>query len=150
MADKKLWGGRFEAGTAASVEAYTGSVHFDRHLYAEDIKGSKAHVRMLAKQGVLTGAEAEEIVRGLDQVLAEIEAGQFEWKRELEDVHMNVEKRLTEIVGPVGQKLHTGRSRNDQVLLDFRLYVARRLAGWSAPGACTGRGRAGRRCNWGR
>ncbi len=125
-----MWGGRFTEGTAASMEAYSESVSYDWQLYAEDIRGSQAHARMLAAQGFLTDGEAELICDGLERVKAEIEAGDFEWKAEMEDVHMNVESRLTEIVGPVGGKLHTARSRNDQVALDFRLHVAARLAAW--------------------
>ncbi|WP_272700100.1 argininosuccinate lyase [Desulfovibrio sp. Fe33] len=130
MADKKMWGGRFAEATAASMEAFSESVSFDRLLYAEDIRGSQAHARMLAKQGFLTADEARTICDGLDKVKAEIESGEFVWKAEMEDVHMNVESRLTEIIGPLGGKLHTARSRNDQVALDFRLYVATRLAAW--------------------
>jgi len=130
MAEKKMWGGRFAEGTAASMEAYSESVSYDWQLYAEDIRGSQAHARVLAKQGFLTDEEARQICDGLDTVKAEIEAGDFEWKTEMEDVHMNVESRLTEIIGPVGGKLHTARSRNDQVTLDFRLHVAARLAAW--------------------
>jgi argininosuccinate lyase len=130
MAEKKMWGGRFAEGTAASMEAYSESVSYDWQLYAEDIRGSQAHARVLAKQGFLTEDEAMQICDGLDKVKAEIEAGDFNWKTEMEDVHMNVESRLTEIVGPVGGKLHTARSRNDQVALDFRLHVAARLAAW--------------------
>ncbi|WP_027179273.1 argininosuccinate lyase [Maridesulfovibrio bastinii] len=130
MADDKLWGGRFSQKTAASVEDYTQSVDYDCALYEEDIAGSKAHAGMLAEQGVLTVAEAEKLSAGLDQVLEEIRSGKFNWKREYEDLHMNIESRLTEIVGPVGGKLHTGRSRNDQVALDFRLHVTHRLADW--------------------
>nr|WP_321257753.1 argininosuccinate lyase [uncultured Pseudodesulfovibrio sp.] len=130
MADKKMWGGRFAEGTAASMEAYSESVSFDRLLYAEDIRGSQAHARVLAKQGFLTDDEAKTLCDGLDQVKTEIESGDFEWKTEMEDVHMNIESRLTEIVGPLGGKLHTARSRNDQVALDFRLHVGARLAGW--------------------
>ncbi|HEU6437645.1 MAG TPA: argininosuccinate lyase [Nitratidesulfovibrio sp.] len=130
MAEKKMWGGRFRQATAALVEEYTQSVSFDRALYAQDIAGSKAHARMLAKQGVLTADEAARIVEGLDMVLAEIEGGTFVWRRELEDVHMNIESRLTELVGDVGKKLHTGRSRNDQVALDFRLFVSDRIRAW--------------------
>jgi len=132
MAEKKMWGGRFAEGTAASMEAYSESVSFDRALYAEDIRGSQAHARMLAKQGFLTDGEARTLCEGLDKVRAEIEAGEFVWKVELEDVHMNIESRLTELVGPIGGKLHTARSRNDQVALDFRLHVAARLADWQA------------------
>lgn len=130
MADKKMWGGRFAEGTAASMEAYSESVSFDWQLYAEDIRGSQAHARVLAKQGFLTDEEARQICDGLEVVRKEIEAGEFEWKTEMEDVHMNVESRLTEIIGAVGGKLHTARSRNDQVALDFRLHVSARLASW--------------------
>lgn len=130
MAEQKLWGGRFHEGTAASVEVYTESVSYDSALYRQDIAGSQAHARMLARQGVLTPAEAERLTAGLDAVREEIETGVFQWKRELEDVHMNIESRLTELVGDVGKKLHTGRSRNDQVALDFRLFVADRVAAW--------------------
>ncbi|MFW5498513.1 MULTISPECIES: argininosuccinate lyase [unclassified Maridesulfovibrio] len=130
MADNKLWGGRFAAKTAQSVEDYTESVSYDQNLYREDISGSQAHAKMLAEQGVLTAEEAETLVKGLDQVLEEIESGKFEWKKEMEDLHMNIESRLTEIVGPVGGKLHTGRSRNDQVATDFRLHVLRSLEAW--------------------
>ncbi len=130
MAETKMWGGRFRQGTAALVEEYTESVSFDRLLYAQDIAGSTAHARMLGRQGILTEAEAETIAAGLAKVKDEIENGQFVWKRELEDVHMNIESRLTELVGDVGKKLHTGRSRNDQVALDFRLFVSDRLIAW--------------------
>ncbi|NDV23467.1 argininosuccinate lyase [Desulfovibrio sp. JC022] len=130
MADNKLWGGRFAAKTAQSVEDYTESVSYDQNLYREDISGSQAHAKMLAEQGVLTVEEAEILVKGLDQVLEEIESGKFEWKKEMEDLHMNIESRLTEIVGAVGGKLHTGRSRNDQVATDFRLHVLRSLEAW--------------------
>ena len=130
MADKKMWGGRFAQGTAASVEEYTESQSFDRVIAGEDVRGSMAHARMLGRQGVISTDEAEAIVAGLEQVLAEIESGRFDWKRELEDVHMNVESRLTELIGPLGGKLHTGRSRNDQVALDFRLHVAARMKAW--------------------
>lgn len=130
MAEKKMWGGRFSEGTAASMEAYSESVSYDWQLYAEDIRGSQAHARVLAKQGFLTEEEAQRICDGLDTVKAEIEGGDFRWKTEMEDVHMNVESRLTEIIGPLGGKLHTARSRNDQVALDFRLHVAARLTAW--------------------
>ncbi|OEU65259.1 MAG: argininosuccinate lyase [Desulfovibrio sp. S3730MH75] len=130
MAEIKLWGGRFAQKTAASVEEYTQSVSYDKNLYREDIEGSKAHALVLAEQGVLTADEAKTLVEGLDTVLGEIESGKFEWKKEMEDLHMNIESRLTEIVGAVGGKLHTGRSRNDQVALGFRLYVVRSLEAW--------------------
>jgi argininosuccinate lyase len=128
---KKMWGGRFAEAAATEVEAYTQSESFDRALYREDILGSKAHATMLGKVGIISHEEARTLCDGLDQVLAEIEAGTFVWKRELEDVHLNIERRLTEIVGPVGGKLHTARSRNDQVCLDFRLHVDARLGVWS-------------------
>ncbi|WP_456436343.1 argininosuccinate lyase [Thermovibrio ammonificans] len=121
--EKKLWGGRFKESTNKLVEQFTESVSYDKRLAPFDIAGSVAHVRMLAKQGILSKEEADRIVEGLHKVLEEVESGKFEWKTELEDVHMNVEKRLTELVGPVGGKLHTGRSRNDQVATDVRLYV---------------------------
>jgi len=130
MADKKMWGGRFTGATAASMEAYSESVSLDWQLYAEDIRGSQAHARMLARRGFLTDDEAVRICEGLDAVRAEIEAGRFTWKTGLEDVHMNIESRLTELIGPLGGKLHTARSRNDQVALDFRLHAAARLVAW--------------------
>ena len=130
MSDKP-WGGRFKERTSGAVEAYTESISFDRELYAQDIAGSQAHAAMLGRQGVITPEEADALVRGLDAVRAEIEAGSFPWRQDLEDVHMNVETRLTELVGEVGKKLHTGRSRNDQVCLDFRLYVSDSLRDWS-------------------
>ena len=130
MGKEKPWGGRFKEGTAASVEAYTQSISYDWNLYRQDIAGSCAHARMLARQGVLTQDEADQLVKGLQTVKAEIENGTFQWKQELEDVHMNIESRLTEIVGDVGKKLHTGRSRNDQVALHFRLFVSDRLHAW--------------------
>jgi argininosuccinate lyase len=125
-----MWGGRFGEGTGALMEAYSESVSYDRRMCRQDVAGSKAHARMLAKRGILTNEEAERIVAGLDQVLDEIEVGAFPWRVEFEDVHMNVEQRLTELIGPLGGKLHTGRSRNDQVALDFRLYVAESLEVW--------------------
>ncbi|WP_457570063.1 argininosuccinate lyase [Desulfurobacterium sp.] len=121
--EKKLWGGRFKESTDALVEKYTESVSYDKRLAPFDIAGSVAHVTMLAKQGILKEDEARKIVEGLNEILREIEEGKFEWKQELEDVHMNIEKRLIEKIGPVGGKLHTGRSRNDQVATDVRLYV---------------------------
>jgi argininosuccinate lyase len=121
--EKKPWGGRFTAPTDAFVEAFTASVDFDRRMYRHDIAGSIAHARMLARVGVLTDAEGEAIVAGLEAVRAEIDAGRLEWSTALEDVHMHVESALTERIGPVGKKLHTGRSRNDQVATDLRLYL---------------------------
>ena len=130
MSKQQTWGGRFERGPEELVQEYTESVSYDRVLYAQDIAGSKAHAKMLAKQGVLTSAEADLLCKGLEAVKDEIESGKFVWRREMEDVHMNIESRLTEIVGDVGKKLHTGRSRNDQVALDFRLFVSDRTRAW--------------------
>lgn len=119
----KPWGGRFTEPTDVFVEAFTASVEFDKRLYAHDIAGSMAHARMLAKIGVLSSEELEAIVEGLQNIKDEIEQGKFEWKVALEDVHMNIEARLIEQIGDVGKKLHTGRSRNDQVATDVRLYL---------------------------
>lgn len=119
----KPWGGRFSEGTDAFVEAFTASVGFDQRLYRQDIAGSIAHAHMLARVGVLSAAECEQIVTGLDAIRAEIEAGHFEWSVALEDVHMNIEARLVARIGEAGKKLHTGRSRNDQVATDIRLYL---------------------------
>lgn len=120
---KKLWGGRFSEATEASVEAFTASVHYDARLYRQDIRGSKAHATMLARQGMITDDECAAIVQGLDEIQQEIEDGTFVFRPELEDVHMNIEKALTEKIGKAGEKLHTARSRNDQVSLDLRLYL---------------------------
>lgn len=120
---EKMWGGRFAEATAASVEAYSASIQYDSRLYHHDIMGSKAHARMLARQGLITDAECAAIVQGLSEIEAEIERGEFVFKPELEDIHMNIEKALTDRIGPAGAKLHTARSRNDQVNLDFRLYL---------------------------
>jgi argininosuccinate lyase len=123
MSQDKPWGGRFSEPTDAFVERFTASVGFDKRLYAADIRGSIAHATMLAKVGTLTQAESKQIVDGLNDIKADIEAGRFEWSIKLEDVHMNIESRLTDRIGPTGKKLHTGRSRNDQVATDIRLYV---------------------------
>ncbi|WP_028317048.1 argininosuccinate lyase [Desulfobulbus elongatus] len=119
----KLWGGRFAEATAASVEAFSASIQYDVRLYRHDIMGSRAHARMLARQGLITGAERDAILQGLAEIEAEIDRGEFVFKPELEDIHMNIEKALTDRIGPAGAKLHTARSRNDQVNLDFRLYL---------------------------
>ena len=119
----KLWGGRFTEATDAFVQRFTASVEFDQRMATEDIIGSLAHARMLCAVGVLSSAELEEIENGLDQVQKEIAEGNFKWSIELEDVHMNIEARLTELIGVTGKKLHTGRSRNDQVATDIRLYL---------------------------
>jgi argininosuccinate lyase len=121
--ETKPWGGRFSAPTDAFVEAFTASFAFDRRLYRQDIAGSIAHARMLARVGVLTPEEADAIVSGLEAVRAEIEAGRLSWSAALEDVHMHVESALTARIGSTGKKLHTARSRNDQVATDLRLYL---------------------------
>jgi argininosuccinate lyase len=118
-----MWGGRFSEATDAFVAEFTASVNFDKRLYKHDIQGSIAHATMLHKVGVLTTAEHSAIVDGLNTILVEIESGQFEWRVDLEDVHMNIEARLTDRIGIAGKKLHTGRSRNDQVATDIRLYL---------------------------
>ena len=123
----KLWGGRFSEATDAFVQAFTASVDFDRRLYRQDIEGSRAHAAMLCKVGVLSATDRDAIFRGLDQVLQEIESGQFNWSIEREDVHMNIEARLTEIIGDAGKRLHTGRSRNDQVATDIRMYLREQI-----------------------
>ena len=119
----KLWGGRFSESTDAFVEAFTASVSFDRRMYAQDIAGSVAHATMLNRAGVLSDTDLNAITTGLAEIEAEIEAGQFAWSVSLEDVHMNIEARLTEKIGDAGKRLHTGRSRNDQVATDIRLYL---------------------------
>jgi argininosuccinate lyase len=120
---KKLWGGRFASGTAASVEDFTASIHIDSRLYRYDIMGSIAHAKMLAKQGIIPAREGRKIVRGLSAIQAEIEQGDFHFSPADEDIHMNIERRLTEKIGPAGGMLHTARSRNDQVALDMRLFL---------------------------
>ncbi len=117
----KSWGGRFTEPTDAFVEAFTASVQFDQKLYRHDIEGSRAHARMLAHVDVITETECNEIIHGLGAIEVEIENGTFPWSVALEDVHMNIEARLTQLVGEAGKKLHTGRSRNDQVATDIRL-----------------------------
>jgi argininosuccinate lyase len=119
----KMWGGRFVAAPDAIMEEINASIDFDRHLYRQDIAASKAHAAMLAKTGIITAQDAQSIAAGLDTILAEIEAGTFTFERALEDIHMNVESRLAERIGPAAGRLHTARSRNDQVATDFRLYV---------------------------
>ena len=126
MSDKP-WGGRFDAPTDSFVEAFNASVAVDSRMHAEDIAGSRAHAAMLAAQGILAAKDLEDIRRGLAEIEAEIEAGNFEFAIELEDVHMNIERRLTERVGEAGKRLHTARSRNDQVATDTRLYLRRRV-----------------------
>jgi len=125
----KPWGGRFSEPTDQFVERFTASVNFDRRLYRQDIAGSIAHARMLERVGVLTGEEAKHIVAGLEAIRADIDSGDFQWSVALEDVHMNVEAELTRRIGVTGKKLHTGRSRNDQVATDIRLYVREEIDG---------------------
>ena len=119
----KLWGGRFSEGTDRLVERFTSSIEVDRRLYAHDIRGSQAHAKMLGKCGIISQEDAAQIVDGLDKVRSEIEAGEMVWDDALEDIHMHVEARLTELIGPAARKLHTGRSRNDQIALDIRLFL---------------------------
>ncbi|HXR95169.1 MAG TPA: argininosuccinate lyase [Rhizomicrobium sp.] len=123
MSANKMWGGRFEAGPAQIMREITPSIDFDKRLAGEDLAGSRAHVRMLAAQGIVAKSDAEAILKGLDQIEREIAEGTFTFKRELEDIHLNIEARLNEIIGPAAGRLHTARSRNDQVVTDFRLWV---------------------------
>lgn len=123
---EKMWSGRFTQDASTLLEKFNASIMFDKKLYREDIEGSIAHAKMLAHQGILTHDEARLIESGMAQVLSEIESGDFEWKIGDEDLHMAIEKRLTAIIGEAGKKLHTARSRNDQVALDFRRYVLRK------------------------
>ncbi len=118
-----MWGGRFAAGPDAIMEQINASIGFDKRLYAQDIRGSRAHAAMLAAQGIISDSDAEAIREGLLTVLSEIENGNFPFSSALEDIHMNVEARLKEIIGEPAGRLHTGRSRNDQVATDFRLWV---------------------------
>lgn len=119
----KMWGGRFEGGPDAIMEAINVSIDVDRHLYAQDIAASKAHAAMLSAQGIIAADDAKNITQGLDTILSEIAQGTFTFKRALEDIHMNVESRLSELIGPGAGRLHTARSRNDQVATDFKLWV---------------------------
>jgi argininosuccinate lyase len=127
MSDKKtsnqMWGGRFASGPAAIMEAINASIGFDRKLYRQDIRGSIAHSRMLAEQGIITADDQKQIEDGLIAIQSDIDAGKFEFSAKLEDIHMNVEARLAELIGPAAGRLHTARSRNDQVAVDFRLWV---------------------------
>ncbi|MFA7306985.1 MAG: argininosuccinate lyase [Hyphomicrobium sp.] len=126
MTDKPanaMWGGRFQMSPAEIMQEINASIDFDKRLAPQDIRGSKAHAQMLAEAGIITKADAKEIVKGLDQIRGEIDAGTFEFSIALEDVHMNVENRLKDLIGAAAGRLHTGRSRNDQVATDFRLYV---------------------------
>ncbi len=124
---KKPWGGRFKKGTHKLVEKFSASIGFDKRLYREDIEGSIAHAKMLGKVGIISKHESQKIVKGLEEIREEIERGRFSFKEELEDIHLNIEKRLIEKIGDVGGKLHTARSRNDQIALDERLYLKREI-----------------------
>jgi argininosuccinate lyase len=120
---RKPWGGRFAETTSGITEKLSASIHFDSRMYLQDIEGSKAHARMLNRMGILNQEELSDIQNGLDEIAAEIESGNFEFSPSLEDIHMNIERRLTDNIGHAGKKLHTARSRNDQVALDMRLYL---------------------------
>ncbi|MCO6051696.1 argininosuccinate lyase [Mesorhizobium sp. RP14(2022)] len=121
----QMWGGRFASGPAAIMQAINASIDFDRKLYAQDIEGSLAHAAMLKAQGIISADDHAAIEKGLSQILGEIEAGSFQFSAKLEDIHMNVEARLAELIGSAAGRLHTARSRNDQVAVDFRLWVKR-------------------------
>ncbi|MFT4577632.1 MAG: argininosuccinate lyase [Nitrospinales bacterium] len=124
---KKLWGGRFKESTDALMETFSASISFDKRLYDCDIEGSIAHCKMLARCKIITSAESKKIIKGLQRILRECDEGRFEFSVRLEDIHMNIESRLREIIGPVAGKLHTARSRNDQVCLDIRLYLRKEV-----------------------
>jgi argininosuccinate lyase len=128
----KMWGGRFSSGPDAIMEEINASIEFDKNLYREDIAASKAHAAMLAKQGIIAREDAVKIAHGLDTILSEMDTGKFRFKRALEDIHMNVESRLTDIIGPAAGRLHTARSRNDQVATDFKLWVRGTIDGIDA------------------
>lgn len=127
---EKPWGGRFRERNDPLVLRYTGSLHLDRRLAREDLRGSRAHVRMLARQGILSAEDRDTILQGLDRIEQEVLDGVFPYREELEDIHMNIEVRLQELVGEVGGRLHTGRSRNDQVSLDVRLFCLDSARDW--------------------
>ncbi|MEM7007944.1 MAG: argininosuccinate lyase, partial [Thermodesulfobacteriota bacterium] len=120
---KKAWAGRFKKGTHKVAEKFSASIDFDKRLYKEDIQGSIAHATMLASQKIILKKEADQIIKGLKQIEKEIESGKFPFRQELEDIHLNIERRLIEKIGDIGGKIHTARSRNDQVALDMRLYL---------------------------
>ena len=122
-ASQYTWAGRFSEPVSELVKRYTASVDFDQRMWRQDIRGSLAHAKMLAKQAIISAQDLADIERGMKQVWEEIESGRFEWSLDLEDVHLNIEKRLTALVGDAGKRLHTGRSRNDQVATDIRLYL---------------------------
>ncbi|PKL15889.1 MAG: argininosuccinate lyase, partial [Spirochaetae bacterium HGW-Spirochaetae-5] len=121
--EKKLWGGRFSGGSSDITERISKSIHFDSRLYKQDIRGSIAHAKMLHSMEILDAKELDDIITGLEKIKSEIETGTFEFLSSREDIHMNIEAALTERIGDAGKKLHTGRSRNDQVALDVRMYI---------------------------
>ena len=123
----KLWSGRFRKETDALVNDFNSSIQFDARLYREDIEGSMAHAAMLSRQGIISAGDAEKILAGLTGILADIEAGNIEFSADNEDIHMNIETILTQRIGEAGKRLHTARSRNDQVAVDFRLYLKRQI-----------------------
>ncbi|MBI3678188.1 MAG: argininosuccinate lyase [Proteobacteria bacterium] len=123
MTTNKMWGGRFERGPSSIMEEINASIDFDKRLAGQDLAGSKAHAKMLASQGIISQDDADAILKGLEQIETEIAQGHFSFKRELEDIHLNIEARLAELIGPAAGRLHTARSRNDQVATDFRLWV---------------------------
>lgn len=125
---KKLWAGRFKKGTHKVAEEFSASIDFDKRLYKEDIQGSIAHAKMLANEKIILKKEADKIIKGLKQIEKEISAGKFPFREEFEDIHLNIEKRLIEKIGDVGGKIHTARSRNDQIALDMRLYLRKEIA----------------------
>ena len=119
----KLWGGRFQSVTDKAVDRFNASIQFDKRLWKEDIQGSKAYCKMLGKQGIISAAESMEILNALEEISGEIEKGNLRFDDSLEDIHTHIEKTLVEKIGPLGEMLHAGRSRNDQIALDTRLYV---------------------------
>src|SRR5690242_15705637 len=123
MGRNTMWGGRFGEGPAKIMEEINASIDFDKRLAGEDIRASRSHIEMLAAQGIVAQADADAILQGLSQIEGEIAEGRFVFKRELEDIHLNIESRLGELIGPAAGRLHTARSRNDQVATDFRLWV---------------------------
>ena len=124
---EKLWGGRFEKSTDEMINEFQASIDFDKRMYREDIQGSMAHAKMLAAQKIISDDDAQKICAGLEKILAKIDAGEFDFSVALEDIHMNVEKALTDSIGAAGGRLHTARSRNDQVALDTHLYMRRQV-----------------------
>ncbi|MBP8022258.1 MAG: argininosuccinate lyase, partial [Azonexus sp.] len=122
-ANQYTWAGRFSEPVSDLVKRYTASVDFDQRMWRQDIRGSLAHARMLARQNIISAQDLADIERGMAQVTEEIEGGKLDWSIDLEDVHLNIEKRLTALIGDAGKRLHTGRSRNDQVATDIRLYL---------------------------